>query len=125
LTAMTATRAFSAIEAVGLAGAVRRGHERWLGFDRPAAVLWKEALPYLRSPVRKTHRIPFADLPAEQRVDAGETALAGWTMLLPPPEPVFAIAGRDWKHVNPDAREIPIPEPGTCRVQLWRYDPRP
>lgn len=122
LTAMTTTRAFNAIEAVGLAKAARKGHERWLGFDKPAPILWQEALPYLRSPVRKTHRILLADLPVERRIEAGETALAGWTMLLPPPEPVLAITGRTWKNA---AQEIPIAEPGTCRVQLWRYDPRP
>jgi hypothetical protein len=123
LTTMTITRAFNAIEAAELGKAVRKGYERWLGFDKPAQILWEEAQTYLRNPVRETRRIRLADIPVEQRIEAGETALARWTMLLPPPEPVFAIASRNWKHMA--APEIPIAEPDTCRVQLWRYDPQP
>ncbi|HEX6929259.1 MAG TPA: transcriptional regulator [Gammaproteobacteria bacterium] len=125
LATMTVSRAFNGIEAAGLGNATRKGYERWLGFTKPAPMLWQDAIPYLYNPVRETRRILLADLPVERRVEAGETALAGWTLLLPPPEPVFAIASRDWKHVVPRPQEIPIAEPGTCRVQLWRYDPRP
>lgn len=122
---MTVTRAFNDLELTGMGKAVRKGHERWLEFNVQPQVLWQKALPYLRDPVRTTRRIHIAVLPEVARIKAGETALAAWTQLLAPPEPVFAMASRDWKHLAANVEEIPVPEPDTCIVQLWRYDPKP
>lgn len=124
LAPMTVGRAFNDIEAAGLGRAARKGNERWLAFEKSADQLWHEAIPCLRDPVRAKRRIRLEDFPVAERVTAGETALASWTQLLPPPEPVFAVASREWQPVVGDTEEIPIAEPGTCIVQLWRYDPR-
>jgi hypothetical protein len=44
-------------------------------------------------------------------------------MLSPPREAVYALWSRQWKELSATAKTIPIEDEGTCRLQLWRYDP--
>jgi len=122
-TGMSMTRALDEVEASGLGQITRKGRERFLSFPENPRTLWQEALPYLRSPVRETIRIREAQLPIDLRIKAGETALADLSMLVPPKEPIYALGRRNWKNLVDRVEQIPIEDTGTCRIQLWRYDP--
>ncbi len=120
---MSMTRALDEIEASGLGRVAREGRERRLDFGKDQRTLWQEALPYLRNPVRKTIRIKEVHLPPDLKIKAGETALADRSMLAPPKEPVYALGRQNWKKLAESIEQIPVEDDGTCRIQLWRYDP--
>ena len=120
---MSMTRALDEIEASGLGRVTREGRERLLAFGKDRRTLWQEALPYLRNPVRGTVRIKEDQLPPDLQIKAGETALADRSMLVPPKETVYAVGRRNWKKLAGRVEQIPVEDVGTCRIQLWRYDP--
>lgn len=120
---MSMTRALDEIEGNGLGRITRKGRERLLDFPTDGRTLWQKALPYLRTPVRKTIRIKEDRLPPDHRMKAGETALADLSMLVPPNEPVYALGRRDWKKLADRVEQIPVEDTGTCRIELWRYAP--
>ncbi len=120
---MSMTRVLDEIEARGLGRVSREGRERLLDFGKDRRILWQEALPYLRTPVRKTVRIKEELLSPDLQIKAGETALAERSMLVPPREPVYALGRRNWKKLVKRVEQIPVEDVGTCRIQLWRYDP--
>jgi len=122
-TNMTMTRALDEIEANTLGKVERNGRERLLNFPAGRRALWPAALPYLRNPVRETVRIRESQLPPELRIKAGETALGGLSMLMPPKEPVYALGAQAWKKIASHVEQIPVEDTGTCRVQLWCYPP--
>lgn len=122
-TGMSMTRALDEIEANGLGRITREGRQRLLEFPKERRIVWQEALPYLRTPVRKTIRISEDQLPSNLRIMAGETALADLSMLVPPKETIYAIGRHNWKKLAERVEQIPVEDVGTCRIQLWRYDP--
>lgn len=122
-TDMTMSRALDELEANELGRVVRRGRERLLSFPDERRILWQAALPYMRDPARKTARIQEAGLPPGNRMKAGQTALAELSLLAPPGEPVYAVDRRAWKKIAETAETVPVEDEGTCRVQVWRYDP--
>ena len=121
-TPMTMTRAFDEIEALQLGTIERKGRERRL-LAESSEVLWPLVKPFLKSPARETTRIKEEQLPRNMRLVAGETALAQKSMLAPPKEQVYALWSKRWKKLSETIKTIPIEDEGTCRVQLWRYDP--
>ncbi|HRR41288.1 MAG TPA: hypothetical protein P5244_08665 [Syntrophales bacterium] len=122
-TSMTMSRALDEIEANNIGRVERYGRARLLDFPEDRQSLWKKALPFMRSPVRETVRIKEGLLPPELRIVAGEPALADMSMLAPPKEPVYALGRKNWKKIAGTVDRIPVEDEGTCRVQLWRYDP--
>ncbi|OGQ95523.1 MAG: hypothetical protein A2521_07640 [Deltaproteobacteria bacterium RIFOXYD12_FULL_57_12] len=122
-TTMTMTRALDEIEANALGQVERNGRERLLNFPAGRRALWPAALPYLRNPVRETVRIRESQLLLKLRIQAGETALGGLSMLVPPKEPVYALGAQAWKKIASRVEQIPVEDTGTCRVQLWCYPP--
>lgn len=120
---MSMTRALDELEALGLGRITRDGRERLLDFPEDKRTLWDAASPFLRSPVRKTVRIREGQLSANLCLMAGETALAELSMLAPPKEPSYALSREDWKRLADQVELVPIEDVGTCRIQLWRYDP--
>ena len=123
-TAMTLSRALDEIEAQGLGRVSREGRERLLDFPEGLKALWEKAESRLRNPVREMVRVWQHDLPTEGTFQAGETALAGYSLLAEPSEPVFAIGRDDWKLLARTVERVPIPESDTCHLQVWRYEPR-
>lgn len=122
--AMTMTRALDEIEANGLGKVTREGRERRLFFPDGRKTLWEQARPLLRNPVREAVRLMESDVPVEFRLLAGESALAARTILGYPPTPIYAVGREGWKVVQKKGAEvIPVEEPGTCTLQIWRYNP--
>jgi len=122
-TSMTMSRALDEIEANNIGRVERQGRTRLLYFTENRQALWHKTLPFMQSPVRETVRIKNRLLMPTLRITAGELALAGMSMLAPPKEPVYALGRNDWKKIAGKVELIPVEDEGTCRVQLWRYNP--
>jgi hypothetical protein len=122
--AMTMTRAFDELESANLGDIFLEGRERCVRFPESAKETWAKAQPFLRSPVKKQFHIePLnANLPGPR---AGLTALADYTMLAEPADPVIALSGDDWKSLKQRHRvnEFPSPEPGALEIEVWSYAP--
>jgi len=122
--AMTMTRAFDELESSNLGDMFLEGRERCVRFAKPEKEIWAKAQPFLRSPVKKRHYItPMNDdLPGP---GAGLTALAGYTMLAEPANPVIALSGEDWRSLKQrhQVDEFPSREPGALEIEVWRYAP--
>lgn len=123
-TPMTVSRAFDELEVAGLGRVTQRGRERLLSFPEGSKELWERARQYLRTPVKEVHRVRLEEIKTLNLPLAGESALSKRTMLTAPKEPVFAASRREWKQLSEVTEEIPVQDEGTCRVQVWRYEPR-
>jgi len=116
--AMTITRAFNELEAFGL-GEAPTGRERRLFFKDSPKALWEKAHEFMRSPVRKRiwiHRGYVNQPPGPQ---AGLTALAHYSMLAAPDQPVYAV--RAWNALQ--QREVPAGDPEAFELEIWSYAP--
>lgn len=121
-TAMSVSRAVKELEGSGLIQTQARGRNRSFILADSSRSTWYKAQPLLRTPILQRLRILQADLPLDVSLRAGESALAALTDLTDPAEPAYAIASRQWPK-EAGARHIPIPDAGTCVVELWRYPP--
>lgn len=122
--AMTMTRAFNELESADLGDIFLEGRERCARFVESAKDTWAKAQPFLRSPVKKRlHIEPLNTDPPGLR--AGLTALADYTMLAEPANPIIALSGEDWKSLRQHHRvnEFPSPEPGALEIEVWSYAP--
>ncbi len=122
-TLMTMTRAFSEIESLGLAEVAKQGRERLLAFQYGPKSLWEKALVYMKSPVR---RRVWAHPPAKHwpGLTAGLSALAEYTNIAPPSNPISAVSIPEWNAMRKfDVTELATREPGACSVEIWSYSP--
>jgi len=122
---MTMTRAFDELETAGLGKITMEGRERVLRFDRNKKKLWKKALEFLRSPVKKRLWVKhFFNEPLG--VQSGLTALAHYSGLAEPVNPVFAMVGKKWKEIQNSnhVMALTIKEPDACELEIWSYSPR-
>lgn len=122
--AASISQAVKALEGCVLVQSQTQGRERIFALlDTPAHV-WERAQPLLQTPMRQRLRVQQAQLPpAGLSWRAGETALAQHTSLAAPAEPVYALASRQWRALGADVTHIPVPDAGTCVLELWRYPP--
>lgn len=122
--AMTMTRAFDELKTAGIGEHYVAGKERFLRFAETGKSLWGKALPYMNTPVKKRMYSPSSPR-NEKGVSAGESALAGYTMLAEPAVPVIAFSAAAWKSGRGKIPmiELSAPEPEDCAIELWKYDP--
>jgi DNA-binding MarR family transcriptional regulator len=121
---MSMTRAFDELEAAGLAELRGHGRQRLLALALADRELWEKARPRLRSPVRKRRQI--ARMPQHHSaLWAGETALAEYTMLSPPPRETWAISAKEWRALSEALQLVgSVFAPLTMVLETWSYDPR-
>lgn len=120
---MSMTRAVKILEGAGLGKSVKKGVNR-LFTPLEKHDLWKQALPHFKNPVRNTVRLEEHDMRDEAKILAGESALARISMLGAPRTPTYAVARDQWRRLQSKAISyLTTEEPGTCAVQVWRYDP--
>ena len=124
-TAMTMTRAFDELEKVGLGQIAMEGRERVLRFDQDKKTLWKNALQTLRSPVKKRLWVKHASKQLSG-MKAGLSALAHYSALAEPANPVFAMEGKKWKGMMTKKKRnvLDIAEPDACALEIWSYPPK-
>lgn len=123
-TAASISQAVKALEAGGLVQSHVQGRERVVALAGAPAQVWQQAQPLLRSPVRQRVRVQQALLAPELACPAGETALAAQTDLAAPAEAVLAMASKHWPALAQVVPVIPVPDEGTCVLELWRYAPQ-
>ncbi len=123
-TVMTLTRAFDELVSLGLGEVVTEGRERVLRFNVDKRDLWARSREVMRSPVKKrTFILPPGKM--WEGLPAGLTALAHYTMLAPPSNPVYAISMDGWKSLKllNAVVELPAPEPQLYEIEIWNYSP--
>jgi len=124
-TPMTMTRAFDELQAAGLGEITMEGRERVLRFDRNKKDLWENARKFLRDPVKKRLWVKsFINEPLG--VKAGLTALAHYSALAEPANPVLAMTGKKWKKIKNrnGVKELTIAEPDAFELEIWSYSPQ-
>ncbi|MCE5279896.1 MAG: hypothetical protein LLG03_17880 [Planctomycetaceae bacterium] len=121
---MTMTRAFDQLKNAQLGEITRHGKERRLRFVEPKCTVWAKAQPLLQSPVTKRVLVP-QPARACQAPRSGLAALAHYSMLAPPAQPVVAVYGQDWKSLPLWHNKIPLPrqDPDALEVEVWNYRP--
>lgn len=121
---MTLSRAFDEIEAAGLAESTTVDRTRELRLAGPRRATWQKALPLLRSPVQRVEHVRgmTRDLLG---LAAGLSALARRSMLAEPSNAVVAVSRETWQSDIQHGVLDPIPmrEPDTIDVEVWRYPP--
>ena len=119
---MTVTRIIRELQQFDLVK-VHPGKERTLTFKQGGRDLWKLALPLLRSPVKETW-FSYGALGISNALEAGETALASYSMLAESQAKHWAIGKEQYKSLQTLKK---LPElskyQGNFRLQVWYYDP--
>ena len=86
---------------------------------------WQKVQPRLRNPVGTTVRVLVQDLDRVDVLPAGIMALSAMTMLGDSPFPEYAVSKATWCALKKNGvMIIPVEEPDTCLLQVWRYDPK-
>ncbi|MBE0645511.1 MAG: helix-turn-helix transcriptional regulator [Bacteroidetes bacterium] len=123
---MSASRALNELHANGIIDVLRKGRERLLLPPADLAALWERVRPFMRDPRKKTVIVWEDEVPAANRIPAGESALAAMSMLNPPEFPVYAVAPLIWRVLHEKGvRQLSVADDGACSLQIWRYDPAP
>ncbi|MCL4741924.1 MAG: hypothetical protein KJZ54_06930 [Phycisphaerales bacterium] len=124
--AMSIGRAFDDIAAADLAVSRTAGRERTLVLAAQRRELWTRAQPLLKTPV-KGRRFVRARDGVDLGLKAGLSALAEYSMLAEPQNPVVAVSRERWRVLREQGEvvEIPMQEPDACEVETWTYVPRP
>lgn len=123
-TSMTMTKAFDEIETAGLAIVSMEWRERILRFEGNKKSVWEKSLKQLRSPVSKRFKVQGIDS-FDSFFLAGESALARFSMLAEPPNPIVAISSERWKAMLLAGAVTVLPdfEPEATEIEVWKYPP--
>jgi len=123
---MTATRICDELARCGLCQAETNGKRVTLQFDGDRHGLWNRALPYLRSPVKKTVCVARAELPKLDWSFAGLTALARYTMIAEGKNTVYAMSASEYRRAEMAGLvdEQEYLEPDSLVFEQWRYRPK-
>lgn len=124
---MTMSRAIAELEALGLVRSELSGREKQARFEAPWEEIWTQALPYLRTPVRKRIPVAEAELVGHGSLQlAGISALARFSDLSEPRIPVYALHVPFSIAKNPPRRmpqAIEDEDEAAAVVELWSYAP--
>ena len=121
--AMTMTNALRELSARSLCEVFRAGRTREFRFAGGCRDIWRAAEPFLRSPVRTTHRLSRCDMTLPL---AGLDALAARTNLAPESIPTYATSEAsvaeflDQKVVETTSD----PDMTVAMLEAWNYDPK-
>ena len=122
---MTMTRALDELDGAGLGTIAMEGRERVLRFNQSKKQVWETALERLRRPVKrklwvKTHSNKLLGM------KAGLSALAHYSNLAEPANPVLALGGKQWKkvHATDGVMTLDIAESNAQELEVWSYSPK-
>jgi len=121
-TPMTVTRAVKTLERHGLA-AIKGTKEKRIIFGADKKKLWKQAIPFLQTPVKKVYFLEY--LPqANFGYWASFSALAHYTNLAEGETKYLAISPNDFSVLNQN-KKIQIVHSVEARIhlQVWKYAP--
>ncbi|MQA52771.1 hypothetical protein [Pseudomonas piscis] len=122
---MTISRAVKELKSLDLVtlGADRQQH---IEIHTPARQLWRNARKHMRSPTRRTlwlNTVPQLD--GQPLLLAGESALAGQTLLVAPRLPIYACSSETLASLQGiDATIIEVArDEAVCALEIWTYEP--
>ncbi|MEY3276051.1 MAG: hypothetical protein RL153_1317 [Verrucomicrobiota bacterium] len=123
---MTLSRAFDELEAAELAASKVVGRERLLHWTGSRRETWQRAQEFLKDPVKARHFIQPAP-PETLGFKAGLSALAAYSMMADPENPVFAMSREDWTSLRQHGAVVVLQarEPDAYEIETWTYAPRP
>lgn len=118
------SNATSELEQNRLCETCRKGKEQRIAFAGSGKELWAAGLPLLRSPVKKTRFVIWANPPREAR-QAGLSALSRMSLLAEDPVPVYALQEKSIRQGLEQGRFNACPDRygADARLEFWRYDP--
>ena len=123
---MTATRICDELARCDLCQTETNGKSVTLQFDGDRRGVWTRALPYLRSPVKKTVCVARAELPKLDWSYAGLTALAQYTLIADGKNPVYAMSASEYHRAEMShlVNEQEYLEKDSLVIEQWRYRPK-
>jgi hypothetical protein len=122
---MTISRTFDELEALSIVESRKIGRKRILCTSMPRKKIWETTREYLLSPV-KDRRYLTKLSPSRDGISAGLSALAEYTMIAEPLNPVYACTLDEWNVMldDPGVEVLPEADPGGIEIEIWTYDPR-
>lgn len=132
-TRISMTRSLNTLEGLGIGNTKRKGKERLFYFQENGYMLWKNSLPYMRSPVKKIlwiidEKIKNIIIQGLGYI-SGLSALALKSKLISPSCPVYAIYFNKWEALLDSLKKteadfsLPIAEEAKIQLEIWSYDP--
>lgn len=121
---MSMSRVLQELEQRSFARTETVGRNRWLAIADDHRRVWKEALPFLRSPATKRCHVSRPNK-AIGGVTAGLSALANYSMLSAASQKTVAMTAARWRTIQAQLDLKPA-RPGdaeTITVEAWSYDP--
>lgn len=124
-TPMTLSRALRELTTNAIVAVRENGRFRHIALERPPVETWQQALPLLRTPVKRIEwALPQSSPALEKAPIAGLSALASSTMLAEPRSPARAISSSRWKEaLEAGLKTLHEWQPGAIECQIWRYEP--
>ena len=119
---MTITRIVRELEGAGIAETHSENRFLVLKLLHTHEESWRNARPYLKSPVSKTVWIKPPRHPERFRL-AGLSALSRQGLLAEPAEACYAISNADWSDMGKNIHSLPEAAPGLVQLQIWSYRP--
>lgn len=124
---MSVSRAYAELDECQLAKNELIGRQKVLLFSLQGRELWEAAAPSLINPIRKRVWVDRASFPDQSnlRIEAGETALSRFGMLMSPKHSVYAVNYNEWAGLKKlmQIEELPRAYEDAITIELWRYDP--
>ena len=125
VTKMSISRAFKKLCEMDLVGETSvKGGCSYLFKDRPYEV-WEKGKSKLFNPKMKEIYV-FEDSISmalkDELVISGESALAEYSMLSSPKNPVFGITSKRFKNFEGQYKEVPFKDQGTCIIEVWKHE---
>jgi len=123
---MTATRICDELVRCGLCRTETIGKKMLLVFDEDRRALWGKALPFLRSPVKRTGFAVRTDLSQLEWCHAGVSALSRYTLIDEGRSPVYAMSVSDYRRAVLDKLVVEQAywDHGSIIIEQWRYRPK-
>lgn len=122
---MTMSRAFSEIESLGLAEVTTQGRKREMVLKGTKQEVWERSIRFLRNPVIQRLYLNQS-VPVPDGIYAGLSALARYSSLAEPANPVWAVNSTTGRSLTLKYRtdELSIKDLHVNEIEVWSYDPK-
>lgn len=117
---LAVSRAVSELEEKQLLQGQKEWKTKWIYSSIPRKELWKKAMPYLRSPVKKT--VYSDELGKERFYVGGISALSHYSFLNPDDQTTLAVWERDFVPGNRSYTEWGSQD-FKYKIEIWKYPP--
>lgn len=124
-TAMAISQAVDELVALKLCERRRHGRSKSIHLDDAPAALWRKALPFMRSPVKKRYFVRQLHSKRKRILRAGITALADLTNLQADATKTVAMSAKEIRNVIAagELDRCALEEDADTVVESWAYDP--